>query len=186
MNFLEDKAFWYKSATQTIPAPGMPMDTEGRNTGALVKADILLSARDALRVGGEVQRYRLDDWWLPSGNGGMSPNTFWNINNGERDRYAAFAEWEAHWSPQWLSQLGVRSETVKMDTGTVQGYNATYNTDANAFNASDRSRTDNNWDLTALARYTADSSKTYEFGYARKTRCPTSMSAIPGQRAAWP
>ncbi|MGE5028288.1 MAG: TonB-dependent receptor domain-containing protein [Betaproteobacteria bacterium] len=172
MNFLEDKAFWYKTATQTIPAPGMPMDTEGKNTGALVKADILLSARDILRVGGEYQRYRFNDWWEPSGNGGMYPNTFWDINNGKRDRLGVFAEWEARWSPQWLSQLGVRSETVKMDTGTVQGYNASYNTDANAFNARDRSRTDNNWDMTALARYTADSSKTYEFGYARKTRSP--------------
>ncbi len=38
--------------------PGMPMDTEGRNTGAVVKADIPLSARDLLRVGGEYQRYR--------------------------------------------------------------------------------------------------------------------------------
>jgi iron complex outermembrane receptor protein len=44
--------------------------------------------------------------------------------------------------------------------------------DATAFNARDRSRTDNNWDLTALARYTPDNSKTYEFGYARKTRSP--------------
>ncbi|PWB53343.1 MAG: TonB-dependent receptor [Nitrosomonadales bacterium] len=172
MNFLEDKAFWYLSAPQTIPAPGMPMDTEGRNTGAVVKADILLSGRDTLRMGAEYQRYRFNDWWDPSGNGGMSPNTFWDINNGERDRYAAFAEWEARWSPQWLSLLGVRGETVKMDTGTVQGYNSSYNAEANAFNAKDRSRTDNNWDLTALARYTPDNSKAYEFGYARKTRSP--------------
>jgi iron complex outermembrane receptor protein len=174
MNFLEDKAFWYKTATQTIAAPGMPMDTEGRNTGALVKADILLSGRDTLRVGGEYQRYRLNDWWDPSGNGGMSPNTFWNINDGERDRLGVFAEWEARWNPQWLSQLGLRSEAVKMNTGTVQGYNtgATYLADATKFNTSDRSRTDNNWDMTALARYTADSSKAYEFGYARKTRSP--------------
>ncbi len=91
----------------------------------------------------------------------MSPITFWNINNGERDRYAAFAEWEARWNPQWLSLLGIRSETVKMNTGTVQGYNATYTDEANAFNAKDRSRTDNNWDMTALARYIPDSSKTY-------------------------
>ncbi|MDZ7657464.1 MAG: TonB-dependent receptor [Sulfurimicrobium sp.] len=174
MNFLEDKAFWYKTATQTIAAPGMPMDTEGRNTGAVLKADITLSARDILKVGGEYQRYRLNDWWDPSGNGGMSPNTFWNINDGERDRFAAFAEWEARWNPQWLSLLGVRSETVKMDTGTVQGYNTgpTYLADATTFNSSNRSRTDNNLDLTALARYTPDNSKTYEFGYARKTRSP--------------
>ena len=173
MNFLEDKVFWYlNSPSQTIAAPGMPMDTEGKNTGAVVKADIALSQRDTLRVGGEYQRYRLKDWWEPSGNGGMSPGTFWNINNGERDRYAVFAEWEANWSSQWLSQLGLRSETVKMDTGTVQGYSGGYTAEANAFNAKNRGRTDNNWDLTALARYMADSAKTYEFGYARKTRSP--------------
>jgi iron complex outermembrane receptor protein len=182
MDFLEDKEYWYYNAAAAKPlAGGMPMDTEGRNTGALVKADILLSARDTLRVGGEYQRYRFSDWWDPSG-AGMWPNTFWDINDGQRDRYAAFAEWEARWSPQWLSQLGVRSETVKMDTGTVQGYNtgAMYLADATKFNASDRSRTDNNWDMTALARYTQDSSKTYEFGYARKTRSPNLY-----ERYAW-
>ena len=28
-------------------------------------------------------RYRLDDWWPPSG-GGMWPGTFWNIDDGKR------------------------------------------------------------------------------------------------------
>ena len=68
VNFLEDKAFWYMGN-----APGMPMNTEGKNTGAVVKGDIVLSARDLVRVGGEYQQYRLDDWWPPSGTGGMSP-----------------------------------------------------------------------------------------------------------------
>jgi iron complex outermembrane receptor protein len=167
MNFLEDKAYWYLTG-----APGMPMDTEGRNTGASVKADIALSDRDLLRVGGEVQQYRFNDWWLPSGTGGMSPNTFWDINGGERDRYAIFGEWEARWTPQWLTLFGLRHETVKMDTGTVQGYNGTYAADATRFNNSDRSRTDHNWDLTALARYTPTKTQTIEFGYARKTRSP--------------
>ncbi len=167
MNFLEDKAYWYQTW-----APGMPMDTEGRNTGAVVKADIVLSARDTLRVGSEYQRYRFDDWWEASGTGGMSPDTFWDINDGERDRYAVFAEWEVRWSPQWLSQLGLRHETVKMDTGPVQGYNGTYAADAAAFNTADRSRTDSNWDMTALARYMENDSTAYEFGYARKTRSP--------------
>lgn len=177
MNFLEDKAYWYANS-----APGMPMDTDGRNTGAQAKAEIVLSERDTLRVGGELQNYHFSDWWLPSGTGGMSPNTFWDINGGQRDRYAAFAEWDAHWSPQWLSQLGLRSETVKMDAGTVQGYNtgATYLADATAFNRRDRSRTDNNWDLTALARYTPTTTQTVEFGYARKTRSPNLY-----ERFAW-
>lgn len=172
MNFLEDKAFWYKSPTQTIPAPGMPMLTEGKNTGAVVKGEIALSARDLLRVGGEIQQYRLDDYWPASGNGGMSPNTFLNINNGERDRYATFAEWEAQWAPQWLSQFGLRYEKVDMNAGEVQGYNASYTADATAFNTADREKTDHNWDVTTLARYTPTKTQTLEFGYARKTRSP--------------
>lgn len=169
MNFLEDKAFWYSGN-----APGMPMNTDGRNTGATIRGDIALSARDLVRVGGEYQRYRLDDWWPASGTGGMSPNTFWNINDGQRDRYAIFSEWEAQWNPAWLGLFGMRHETVSMDAGPVQGYNTggTYAGDAAAFNASDRSKTDRNWDLTTLVRYTPAKTQTIELGYARKTRSP--------------
>ncbi|OGS97206.1 MAG: TonB-dependent receptor [Gallionellales bacterium RIFCSPLOWO2_02_FULL_57_47] len=182
MQFYDDKRFWYvPNSTASAPcspigptcAAGMPMDTEGKTTGTLVKADILLSERDILRVGGEVQNYTLNDWWDPSG-GGMWPNTFWNINNGKRDRLAFFGEWEARWNPQWVSQLGVRREEVKMNTGTVQGYstNGTYLAEATAFNARDRQRTDSNWDLTALARFTPDNTQAFEAGYAQKTRSP--------------
>ena len=176
MNFLEDKAYWYRGnptpPPAAIAAAGMPMDTDGKNTGATIKADIALSERDMLRVGAELQQYRFSDWWPASGNGGMSPNTFWDINNGERDRHAVFGEWEAHWSPRWLTQLGLRHETVKMDTGTVQGYNAGYAADATRFNNSERRKTDRNWDITALARHTPAKTQTIEFGYARKTRSP--------------
>jgi iron complex outermembrane receptor protein len=176
MNFLEDKAYWYRGNPTpppvAIPAPGMPMDTEGSNTGATLKADIILSERDLLRVGAELQQYRFSDWWPPAGKGGMSPNTFWDINNGERDRHAVFGEWEARWNPQWTSLLGVRHETVKMNTGTVQGYNAGYAADATRFNNSDRRKTDRNWDITALARHAPTKTQTIEFGYARKTRSP--------------
>lgn len=186
MQFYDDKLFWYGS-NSGVPFPdgvpctptggmngcaaGMPMDTEGKNSGAVVKAEIPVSARDLLRVGGEVQRYRLDDWWDPSGKG-MWPDTFWNIRDGERDRLAVFGEWEAQWNPQWLTQFGLRHETVDMNTGEVQGYNATYLADATAFNAADRDITDHNLDTTALARFTPDATRTLEFGYARKTRSP--------------
>jgi len=168
MNFGQDKQFWYGPANNV---PGMPMDTEGKTTGVSVKADVALSARDTLRVGAEVQKYRLDDWWLPSG-GGMAPNTFHNINDGQRDRFDVFAEWEARWSTQWLSQIGLRSANVRSNSGTVHGYNATYDADANAFNARDRKRTDHNIDVTALARFTPSSMASYEFGFAHKTRSP--------------
>ncbi len=167
MNFLDDKAFWYANN-----APGMPMETKGDNIGALVKADVELSQRDLLRVGGEYQRYRLDDWWPPSGTGGMSPNTYLSINDGQRDRIALFAEWEANWSPQWMSLIGVRAEEVETSAGRVHGYNANYDGDAAAFNNGRRHSRDLNWDLTALARHMVDAGHSHEFGYARKTRSP--------------
>jgi iron complex outermembrane receptor protein len=198
MNFLEDKL------TLDNPA-GMPMDTEGKTSGAVLKADIRASDRDLFRVGGEYQRYNLNDWWpaigpllpVPS----MSPmsgmamsmvnmmngSTFWNINDGKRDIFSVFGEWEARWSEQWLSQLGVRGSTVWMDTGDVQGYNVMdYGNPANpnsipgAFNAADRSRTDHNLDLTALLRFNPDAQQTYEAGLARKVRSPNLY-----ERYAW-
>jgi len=180
MNFLDDKL--------AVGSKGMPMDTEGKNTGALLKADIVLSERDVLRIGSEYQRYRLNDWWDPVATTGMmGGGTFWNINNGQRDRFDVFGEWEARWNPQWLSQLGVRSSTVRMETGNVQGYNPTSygnpalpSTIPGAFNARDHARTDNNIDLTALARYTPDAEESFEAGYARKTRSPNLY-----ERFAW-
>ncbi len=191
MDFGADKQFVYgPNLPSTIVAPGMPMYTDGKTMGALVKGDIMLSERDILRVGSELQNYRLNDWWPPSpsslagmvdsmGNpatyGGMAPNTFWNINNGKRDRFGLFAEWDARWNPQWITLLGARVEQVKMDTGPVQGYNtmmAGYSVSAAAFNARSHQRTDNNLDMTALARYTPDTTRTFEIGYAQKTRSP--------------
>lgn len=168
MQFGDDKQFFYPNN-----ALGMPMDTEGKTTGFSVKGDISLSQRDILRVGAEYQRYRLDDYWAASGTGMMAPNAFWNINNGERDKYDVFAEWDAKWNAQWFSQLGLRHSTVRMDAETVQGYNsAMYGAAATAFNAADRSSTDNNIDMTALARFTPDAEKTFEAGYSMKTRSP--------------
>ncbi|TLU88545.1 MAG: TonB-dependent receptor [Chlorobium sp.] len=193
MDFGQDKQYYYGSAP--VIASGMPMYTNGVTLGAALKADINLSSKDVMRVGTEMQWYRLDDWWppspseLPAGwtnpmtgyhSAGMAPNTFWNINNGKRDRYAIFAEWEAKWNPAWTTMLGTRVEMVKTDAGNVQGYNndptgmyySGYLLAANQFNALDRQRTDINFDLTALARYTPDDRQTYEFGFARKTRTP--------------
>lgn len=181
MQFGEDKQFFYGNA------PGMPMDTEGKTTGLKLKASMDISERDLLRVGTEYQRYRLDDYWNPSGTGMMmSPNTFQNINNGQRDRYDVFAELESQWNQQWLTQVGLRSSTVKMDAGNVQGYNnglvgmAGYGAAANVFNAADKSETDHNIDMTLLARFTPSQSQSYEVGYAMKTRSPNVY-----ERFAW-
>jgi iron complex outermembrane recepter protein len=189
MQFGDDKQFFYGPGNNV---PGMPMDTLGRTSGAKLKASIDISERDLLRVGTEYQRYRLDDYWSPSQAPGapvigmMSPNTFLNINNGQRDKYDVFAELESQWSQQWMTQVGLRNSTVKMDTGEVQGYNnslvgmAAYGVAAAAFNAADRSQTDNNIDITALAKFTPSTSQSYEAGYAMKTRSPNVY-----ERFAW-
>jgi len=190
MNFLEDKL--ETSGPMQNPA-GMPMDTRGKTTGAQLKAEIVSSVRDLFRVGAEYQRYRLDDWWDPISPvvampmAGMKGSTFWNINDGQRDRFDVYGEWEARWDRQWLSQLGLRSSTVRMDTGDVQGYNPLfYGNPENpasipgAFNASDRQKTDHNIDLAALLRFTPAAEETYEAGYARKTRSPNLY-----ERYAW-
>lgn len=201
MDFGADRRFWYGSLSGATGAPcapirfmgdpagtcasGMPMRTEGKTTGATVKADITLSRQDLLRVGGDAQRYRLNDWWPASG-GGMGPGTFWNIHGGERDRTALFAEWEGRKHPQWMSLLGVRYERVKSDAGDVRGYRTTTGApgnqiaDAERFNARNRERTDHNWDVTALARYTVDATRDIEFGFARKVRSPNLY-----ERYAW-
>lgn len=140
MDFGGDKRFWYGAASNVegaltaaaalnpVPctplglncAAGMPMYTESKTTGASLKADINLSDKDLLRIGGELQKYRLNDWWPASGSG-MWPNAFININDGERDRQALFAEWESRPSAQWTTLLGLRYERVTMDAGQVHG-----------------------------------------------------------------
>jgi iron complex outermembrane receptor protein len=41
----------------------------------------------------------MNDWWPPvAGSMMMGPDTFLNINNGERTRIGGFGEWEARWS----------------------------------------------------------------------------------------
>ena len=200
MDFGADKRYWYGGSTvagvvtgsggptalngtacspagTAICAAGMPMYTEGKTTGVSVKADLALNPQDLLRVGAQLQQYRINDWWPASG-GGMMPGTFWNIKDGQRDRTALFAELETRKSAQWLTLLGARVEQVKMDAGNAAGYNMAAAAmgfqarDANAFNAQSHASTDTNVDLTALARYTANANYDIEFGFAHKVRSP--------------
>ncbi len=200
MDFGPDKRFWYGNAAPPLGsggplaingspcspisptcAAGMPMYSKSTNTGVTAKADIDLTDKDLLRVGGLYQSYRLDDWWPPSG-AAMWPGTFDNINDGQRDRAGLFGEWESRLNQDWKTLLGVRYERVKTDAGNVQGYDPTTNgmgmmandqkRDAAAFNARNHERTDNNWDLTALARYAPNANGDIEFGFARKVRSP--------------
>jgi hypothetical protein len=121
--------------------------------------------------------YEEDDFWTPSG-GDMGPGTFLNINNGQRDRWAASGEWQSQVSQDWLLLIGARYERVNTDAGDVQGYAtappAMRNqlAEAAAFNALDRAKTDDNIDVTVLALYTHSPTLDIELGAARKTRSP--------------
>ena len=181
MNFL---------AAKQTNLTGMPMNTDGNNSGLLLQGDWILSERDTVRTGIESQRYRMNDWWAPVGPVvGMMPmmnmmtgGNFLNINNGQRDRLAVFGEWDAKWNGMWFSQLGLRSESVTMNTGAVQGYNTIAYPAAGsaAFNAANRNSTDKNLDITALVRHTPTDNHTFELGFAQKTRSPNLY-----ERFAW-
>lgn len=179
MNFGADKQLVYGTAVD-----GMPMYSASKTSGVNLKADIDLGTDDLLRIGALYQHYTLNDWWPPSGTGGMAPNAFQNINGGQRDRAGLFGEWESRLNAQWTTQIGARYEYVSTSADTVHGYNLAtaptsgsggmmnQTTDAVIFNNRDRSKSDSNIDLTALARFTPNKTTDIEFGLARKVRSP--------------
>ena len=179
MNFLSDKG---GAATG-----GMPMITEGEDFSAKVSYDTPVEGVGQVRVGAEMFRASMDDYWpAVPGSMMMSPLDYVNINDGERNRTGVWGEWEANPAPQWSTLLGVRYEHVKMDTGEVQPYSWTSMMSmadamaATAFNAADRKRDDDNLDVTAKATWRPSDTVALEFGAAQKTRSPNFY-----ERYAW-
>jgi len=179
MNFLADKG--------GSASGGMPMNTQGRDLRASLVVSVPQKDGGAMRAGVEAHRADVDDWWPPvAGSLMMGPQTYWNINNGRRDRTGLWAEWEAKPSAAWTTLLGARIEHVETDTGLVQPYawtgmmNMPDAMAARAFNASGKGRSDDTVDVTAKAVWRANTTTSVEFGYARKTRAPTLY-----ERYAW-
>ncbi|MDD2828582.1 MAG: TonB-dependent receptor [Sulfuricurvum sp.] len=169
----------------------MPMNTEAQESGLNIKATMPLSSTQTIKFGADYDRYRLDDYWPAAGGmmAGMNPNTFWNINNGKRDRLGVFAEANSQWSEQLSSILGVRFDRISMDTDNVVGYNdgtgmyamgANDPVNAAYFNALEHKKTDSNYDVTATTKYEYSTSTDIELGFARKTRSPNMY-----ERYAW-
>ena len=160
----------------------MPMYTEGKDMGYVLKAEFPLSEQHTLRIGNEYHKFELDDWWpAVPGSMMMGPDDYININDGERTRYALWAESDYRINTSWTALYGIRYEHVITDTDDVQPYNTmpmimmSPNLDApaaTAFNARNHKQVDDNIDLTLLLRYQPTSEDTVEFGYARKTRSP--------------
>jgi iron complex outermembrane recepter protein len=179
---LDARAYWQQTDHEmgffSSERPGtMPMLTHGRNTGYALQASFPTSAGE-LRLGQEYHGFRLDDYWpAVPGSMMMGPRTYININDGKRDRAVLFGELETRHDARWTSIVGLRGESVRMDTGQVQSYgdnmmNMADTAAAAAFNARDHNRRDTNIDATAQARFEADANSSYEFALARKTRSP--------------
>ena len=109
----------------------MPMDVRGQNLGYKLQAEIPFGQRDTLRVGNEFHANKLNEWWDPvapnwgpiyNAWGGMWPDPFQNLNNATRDRLGTFVEWEANWTPELKSLLGLRYDHTVTDAGNVHGY----------------------------------------------------------------
>jgi iron complex outermembrane receptor protein len=92
-----------------------------------------------------------------------------------RDRVGAYAEWQADWNKQWGTQLGVRTDVVLADADAIAQFFPPTAADATAFNASDRSRTDVNVDLTASTEYRVVDWCTLGLAVARKNRAPSTL-----------
>ena len=171
MNFGDDKQFLYGDAV------GMPMYTDSETIGANLKGIIDVTNQGTVTVGAEYQDYTLNDLWPASGTMMMSPNEFQNINNGQRQRIGVYGEWEKPITPKWTTQIGARYERIRTSADEVSGYNTIMMTnqgrDSAIFNASDRSSTDHNIDVTAIARYDIDAQRSVELGAAHKDRTPS-------------
>lgn len=154
-----------------------PTLERGQDFGYRVEADITASARDTLRLGNELHGQTLDDVWPGAPVGAKAD--YVSINNGTRTQLGSFAEWERRWSSRWITLVGVRNDTIWMDTGPVQGYDGIDAT-AQTFNASHRARTDVNVDATLLTRYQPDDQESYSLAVARKNRSPNFY-----ERYAW-
>jgi iron complex outermembrane receptor protein len=213
MNFGDDKRYWYGSASaagagtghnsengqpcaspSSTCAAGMPMYTKSDLFGFSSILTREISDKKTLKTGVDLQQYTLDDWWPPSGSS-MSPNTFQNINNGQRDRYGIFAELQNQHSQTLMSILGVRYEMVTTNAGNVQGYgtrssseppvvdlygppsdrikyDSKQSVDSRNFNSSNRKQTDHNIDLSGILKYEPNQVESYDLGLSRKNRSP--------------
>ena len=105
-----------------------------------------------------------------------------NFNDVERDVYGFFAEWNGPVATDWNLQLGGRYNRVDNDAGDVYSSMAMMDADDNPnavmklqdrFNAADRDKSDNNFDLVAKLSHALNTSTTVIIEAGHKTRSPS-------------
>jgi len=169
----------------------MPMKTDAQDISTQLKWRIALDKNSSILLGQEYYNYSIDDWWPGiEGSTMMGPNDYVNINNGKRERIAAFAEFESQINTKLWFNAGIRIESINTHVGEVQSYNdgmsmmnmgmsamamdMTINNTvaAKTFNASDRDKTDTIVDANLLINYQITNYDELQLGLARKNRAP--------------
>jgi len=114
-----------------------------------------------------------------------------SFNDVERDRWGTYAEWEGPVAGPLRAEVGVRYTRIEMDAGTVDGLPARLMMAPrllrDAFNATDRSREDDNIDAVLKLAWTLRPELRLVAGLARKTRSPSYLERylwIPLQATA--
>ena len=183
----------YMNKIITERTGNMPMNTASKESGYNVKFALHVDDVHTLKFGSDGDFFKLDDWW-PAVAGmtpGMAPDTFWNINNGHRDRVGFYLEDDAQWTKRFSTNIGGRIDTVTMSTGTPQGYstageigqgmmgpvtvttaNSNDDIDLQGFKNKYHSSKDTNYDLTLSGKYEYSDMGEIEAGFARKSRSP--------------
>jgi len=96
------------------------------------------------------------------------------LRDATRDRLGVYGEWQGALGGAWSANLGLRSDTVRMNTGNINATaGGTVAADRATFNALPHEKTDHNWDWNALFQYAAAPDLGYEIGLTRKTRYPS-------------
>lgn len=172
----------------------MPMNTASQDITLKLAWETPVTELFTLALGSEYHANQLDDWWpAVEGSMMMGPSDYININDGQRERTAIYAEIDGQPFDKWSFTAGSRIEYVATDTGPVQPYNpqsiamsapvhehngnhgmmANPNGQAAAmFNMADRSQEDLLVDIAAQAAYQIDGEQQLTFGIARKNRAP--------------
>jgi iron complex outermembrane recepter protein len=103
-----------------------------------------------------------------------------NYNDINRDVFGFFGEWQRSLASKWDMELGLRYTHISMDAGTVSatgfpmaGLATRANALAAAFNASDRSKDDDNIDAVVKFTHSLLQDTNIEIGFARKMRSPS-------------
>jgi iron complex outermembrane recepter protein len=116
----------------------------------------------------------------------VTPFFITNFDKAESDNYGFFAEWRGELNEQLDLEIGLRYDRVEMQTDEVDAQPANLAMAMmpgtppfalrmlrDRFNASDRNKTDNNFDWVVKLDYAQSEQLSFELGFARKTRSPS-------------